>query len=61
MRDMVFGGAQTQKKVQQPQRRLPTNVMTVESLQDYKDVVVNGKKMVAVRFFAPWCKVRKRG
>jgi len=66
MRDMVLGPATTQRQqgssttttAAQPSRRnLPPNVQTVETLQDYKRVVGDEReKIVAVRFYANYCK-----
>jgi thiol-disulfide isomerase/thioredoxin len=42
------------------QRKLPPNVFTVESLEDYKHTVgEEDAKLVCVRFYAPWCKACK--
>jgi len=71
MRDMVLGRPQSSSAtseqrrvvVQQPkqqQRRsfLPPNVQTIESLDEYKRVVGDEReKIVAVRFYATYCKV----
>jgi thiol-disulfide isomerase/thioredoxin len=55
MRGLAFKG-----KKKQPVRRLPPNVFVVETLQDYKQIVGGeSSKMVAVRFYAPWCKACK--
>ena len=55
MRGLVFGKQNTQ-----PTRKLPPNVCTVENLQEYKNVVgEETSKVVAVRFFASWCKACK--
>ena len=55
MRGLVFGKQNTQ-----PMRKLPPNVCTVENLQEYKNVVgEETSKVVAVRFFADWCKACK--
>lgn len=66
MRDLVLGGkdvvrrSSTVAPTATNTRKLPSNVLTVESLQDYKKVVADEpEKMVAVRFYAPWCKVRE--
>jgi hypothetical protein len=63
MRDMVLGN-QKQRKVTRtttmPTRKLPPNVRMVETLQEYKKVVADEtESVVAVRFYAPWCKVSK--
>jgi thiol-disulfide isomerase/thioredoxin len=56
MRGLVF----KDKKKQPVRRRLPPNVFVVETLQDYKQIVgEESSKMVAVRFYAPWCKACK--
>ena len=64
MRDLVLGQPKQQStttganKAQEGARSLPTNVFTVETLQDYKKIVGEEReKLVAVRFFAPWCRV----
>jgi thiol-disulfide isomerase/thioredoxin len=66
MRDLVLGGkdvvrrSSTVAPTATNTRKLPSNVLTVESLQDYKKVVADEpEKMVAVRFYAPWCKACK--
>jgi thiol-disulfide isomerase/thioredoxin len=66
MRDLVLGGkdvvrrSSTVAPTAPNTRKLPSNVLTVESLQDYKKVVADEpEKMVAVRFYAPWCKACK--
>jgi thiol-disulfide isomerase/thioredoxin len=57
MRGSVF--RETQKKTT-PTRTLPPNVCTVDNLQEYKRVVgEETSKVVAVRFYAPWCKACK--
>jgi hypothetical protein len=72
MRDMVLGN-QKQREVARtatalpPTRKfarklpptiLPPNVHKIETLQDYKTMVADEtKSVVAVRFYAPWCKV----
>ncbi len=57
MRDLVLGSPQTQ---QPPAREgLPPNVHVVENLQDYKKVVGDEEeRIVAVRFYATYCRVR---
>jgi hypothetical protein len=61
MRDMVLGN-QKQRKAPRtttmPTKKLPPNVRIVETLQEYKKVVADEtESVVAVRFYAPWCKV----
>jgi hypothetical protein len=58
MRDLVLGSPQPKvAATKAPVRKLPANVMTVETLQEFKKAVVGQDKMVAVRFHASWCKV----
>jgi hypothetical protein len=72
MRDMVLGN-QKQREVARTATALPTrkfarklpptilppNVHKIETLQDYKTMVADETDaVVAVRFYAPWCKVR---
>lgn len=70
MRDMVLGTPATTTshtvapttvgpiQERQQQRALPPNVLTIETLQDYKRVVGDEReKIVAVRFYATYCKV----
>ena len=73
MRDMVLGN-EKQREVARtatalpPTRKfarklpptiLPPNVHKIETLQDYKTMVADETdSVVAVRFYAPWCKVR---
>jgi len=63
MRRMVLG-APTRRRTEaaapssQTRSNLPPNVQTIESLQDYKRVVGDEReKIVAVRFYATYCKV----
>ena len=64
MRGLVMGGEQRRKIVspsrtrpETASRHLPSNVVTVETLAEYKTVVGDEPhKVVAVRFYAPWCK-----
>ena len=57
MRGMVFGKTAEKKTTT---RTLPPNVCTVDTLQDYRKVVgEETSKVVAVRFYAPWCKACK--
>jgi hypothetical protein len=61
MRDLVLGTPKPKTKAPPAEgaRTLPSNVFTVETLEDYKKVVGDEKeKLVAVRFHAPWCRVR---
>lgn len=50
----------TKKKTpMQTNRNIPANLMKIETLQEYKNVVGgNTDKLIVVRFYAPWCKVR---
>lgn len=57
MRKLVAG---KQRKDKEIAKKLPPNVKIVRTLEDYKRIVVGEKKrIVVVRFFAPWCKVRR--
>ena len=59
MRDLVLGGQDLVRRRNQQRTQLPDNVLTIETLQEYKRVVADEtEKIVAVRFYAPWCKVR---
>ena len=70
MRDMVLGTPPATRiriaptgpiAQEQQQRALPRNVLTIETLQDYKRVVGDEReKIVAVRFYATYCKVSFR-
>lgn len=72
MRDLVLGNREKQQQHLDPppsaethtgaqhhhHHHMPSNVQVVESLADYKKIVgEEQKKMVCVRFYAPWCKV----
>lgn len=66
MRDMVLGPRQRaaaptateQRRVVKQRSVLPPNVQTIESLEEYKHVVGDEReKIVAVRFYATYCKV----
>jgi hypothetical protein len=65
MRDLVLGTPQLQQRrntgtstVQNRLRHLPHNVQLIETLQQYKSVVGDEQhKIVAVRFYATYCKV----
>jgi thiol-disulfide isomerase/thioredoxin len=58
MRDLVLERQNAQK--QAPKKKLPSNVYTVETLEEYKKVVGDEtNKVVCVRFFARWCKACK--
>lgn len=67
MRDMVLGTPSTiaprrTATASGPVRTLPANVQVIDTLRDYKRVVGDERdKIVAVRFFASYCKVRVRG
>lgn len=50
----------TKKKSPIPNRKIPPNLMKIETLQEYKNIVGgNTDKLVVVRFYAPWCKACK--
>ena len=49
------------KKKMATNRNIPANLMKIETLLEYKKVVGgNTDKLIVVRFYAPWCKVRYR-
>lgn len=64
MRKAVLGSPISKSNIQRPgsrstsrQGHLPSNVQTIETLQEYKRVVGDEReKIVAVRFFASYCK-----
>ena len=59
MRGMLGADRRNQKSHQAQQRRriLPSNVHEVTTLDEYKKIVgEESDQVVAVRFFAPWCK-----
>lgn len=57
MRDLVMGDRRTAEP-STAHRHLPSNLQIIESLKDYKRVVADEKeKIVAVRFYASYCKV----
>jgi hypothetical protein len=60
MRDLVLGTQSLTRPKPQVVRSpaAPANVLTIETLQEYKKVVGDeNERMVAVRFYAPWCRV----
>lgn len=62
MRNIVLrGNIQKRKKMSQQSQR-PKNLKVVRTLKEYKAIVGKEQnRIVAVRFFAPWCKVRVLG
>jgi hypothetical protein len=59
MRNMVLGNPKRTVATVVPKRKLPPNVHVVQTLQEYKKMVADEtQSIVAVRFYAPWCKVR---
>ena len=59
MRDLVLGSPSPTKKPATTVQK-PANIMTVETLADYKRVVADEKdRVVAVRFHGEWCRVSK--
>jgi len=61
MRDIVFTKtARTTEKTGNRVNKKPANLQTIETLEEYKNVIANqGDKIVVVRFFATWCKACK--
>jgi hypothetical protein len=61
MRGMVLGGRK-KKQATKEKQQLPQNIKVVRNLDEYKTVVGGEReRIVVVRFFAPWCKVRRGG
>lgn len=58
MRNLVQAPSPIRKK---PKRksRAPDNLVKVDTLAGYKDVVGGADRLVVVRFYAPWCKACK--
>lgn len=60
MKDMMRG-RRTKPVVETVNSKIPKNIMVVKTLEEYKHVVGGERdRIVVVRFFAPWCKVRCR-
>lgn len=63
MRSLVTGTVQESQKTEQmkaQQRSLLPNVVRADSLAEYKKVVADEQhKIVATRFYAPWCRACK--
>jgi len=60
MRNLVLGGAKKKAATRQSGGKAPPNLKVVRTLKEYKSVVGDeGTRIVAVRFFAPWCKACK--
>ena len=58
MRDLVLGNQKRKPSTQK--KNVPPNVHVVQNLQDYKRLVGDERtKLVAVRFYAPWCRACK--
>jgi len=58
MRNLVQAPSPIRKK-QKRTSRAPDNLVKVETLAEYKDVVGDADRLVVVRFYAPWCKACK--
>jgi hypothetical protein len=61
MRNVVFRSPSSEKvSINMEPSKLPYNVKIAETLDDYKEIVgEETDRIVVVRFFAPWCKVRQ--
>ena len=58
MRDLVLGSPQTQRSSTPVREGLPSNLHVIEDLHEYKKVVGDEEeKIVAVRFYATYCRV----
>jgi thiol:disulfide interchange protein len=53
---------QINQKTKPLSKNMPSNMQTVETLEEYKKVICSNKdgKLIVVRFYAPWCKVSKK-
>jgi len=50
----------TKKKTPIRNKNIPDNLMKLETLEEYKNIVGGNKdKLIVVRFYAPWCKACK--
>jgi thiol-disulfide isomerase/thioredoxin len=67
MRNMLGTRQRQQERRRDAQRRLPSNVHEVTTLQAFKEMIVmeqssdessasSSPRLIAVRFYAPWCK-----
>jgi|Transcript_8659 thiol-disulfide isomerase/thioredoxin len=60
MRNLVLGGNKKKAASRRSGSKAPPNLKVVRTLKEYKAVVGDeGTRIVAVRFFAPWCKACK--
>lgn len=59
MRNAVLGGRTKEVTPSTKATTMPVNLKIASSLDDYKRIVGGEReRIVVVRFFAPWCKVR---
>lgn len=59
MRSVLIGDRKREAAKKEAKKKLPENIKIVTTLDEYKNVVGNEKdRIVVVRFFARWCKVR---
>ena len=58
MRNIVQGQRKTVPVTKKPSN-MPENIQIATSLDEYKQIVGGEReRIVVVRFYAPWCKVR---
>jgi thiol-disulfide isomerase/thioredoxin len=60
MRKLINSSSDKKKKSMQQSnnKNAPKNLMRVDTLEEYKNVISgNRDKLIVVRFYAPWCKV----
>lgn len=59
MRNAVLGGRSKEPSAASKAAKLPENIKVASTLDEYKNIVGGEReRLVVVRFYAPWCKVR---